>query len=455
MSNQIYSFTNLKRLKPSLPSTGLHRYDIQQPESSGRIHLRVDPDGSGVLIVNASRILYLNQTATFMVYSILEEVPTQKILAKLKKIYAAPAHQLRADLASISMQLAELVKPNGLCPIHDLELDIAPPFQSKPSAPYRMDLAVTYRCNNDCYHCYNERPRDFPELPTESWQRIIDRTWDIGIPHVVFTGGEPTLRTDLPELIRYAETKGLVTGLNTNGRKLSNQDYLSNLISNGLDHAQITLESHNPDIHDYMVHSRGAWNQTVQGIRNALASNLYVMTNTTLLVNNYSTLSETLDFLADLGVPTIGLNALIYSGKGRTVNTGLQETELFSLLKMAQEKTELNNQRLIWYTPTHYCNFDPMQLQLGIKGCTAALYNMCIEPDGSVIPCQSYYQQMGNILVDNWNAIWNHDLALNLRNRHYLPQKCQPCSLRMECGGGCPLSEVELPIGVDFGHGLT
>ena len=79
-------------------------------------------------------------------------------------------------------------------------------------------------------------------------------------------------------------------------------------------------------------------------------------------------------------------------------------------------------------------------MQLGVKACTAAAYNMCVEPDGAVIPCQSYYQSIGNLLSDPWEAIWNHELALWLRERRYVPPGCTDCALLAECGGGCPLS---------------
>jgi radical SAM protein with 4Fe4S-binding SPASM domain len=174
-----------------------------------------------------------------------------------------------------------------------------------------------------------------------------------------------------------------------------------------------------------------------------------------MLVNNYSRLSATLDFLAELGVPTVGLNALIFAGKGRSVGTGLNEKDLYPLLEIAKQKTNANAQRLIWYTPTHYCHFDPMELDLGIKGCTAALYNMCIEPDGGVLPCQSYYHPLGNLLIDDWKDIWNHDLAVSLRNRRYIPQKCQTCALQIECGSGCPLAESDLPVSINFIEELT
>jgi radical SAM protein with 4Fe4S-binding SPASM domain len=188
------------------------------------------------------------------------------------------------------------------------------------------------------------------------------------------------------------------------------------------------------------VNNHGSWKQTVVGIQNALETPLFVMTNTTMLSTNAFGLKQTLEFLASLGVPTVGLNALIYSGRGKDVSTGLAESALTPLLNLAREITDKNCQRLIWYTPTQYCNFDPMQLELGVKGCTAALYNMCIEPNGDVIPCQSYYQSLGNMITGNWDNIWNHEKSKWLREHKYAPQKCSTCSLLVECRGGCPLT---------------
>jgi len=84
---------------------------------------------------------------------------------------------------------------------------------------------------------------------------------------------------------------------------------------------------------------------------------------------------------------------------------------------------------------------DPVALDLGVKGCTAALYNMCIEPNGDVIPCQSYYQALGNVRRNSWDSIWNHELAVYLRERRYVAESCKQCALLMECGGGCPLHQ--------------
>jgi radical SAM protein with 4Fe4S-binding SPASM domain len=256
----------------------------------------------------------------------------------------------------------------------------------------------------------------------------------------VFTGGEPTLRDDLTRLIHYAESKGQITGLNTNARKLGNDKYLDELIQAGLDHLQITVESSNSKIHDSMVNHPGAWQETMAGLKMALSKHKYVMTNTTMLKTNIHSIPDTLRMLGEIGVKTVGLNALIYSGRGSTVGTGLSESELEPILEIAKTITEEYGQKLIWYTPTKYCNFDPVINNLGVKGCTAALYNMCIESNGDVLPCQSYYTSLGNILEENWNSIWNHDLSRSLRERKNVSEKCKNCSLLSECGAGCPLT---------------
>ena len=438
---------SVRSLETSDSGVRIYHYRHAGIDEKSRLHLRLDPDGHGTLIVNANRILHLNPTAALMAYFILEQTSEKEAVRLVRNEYHVSAVQALADLGALRNQLDELIRPDGACPIHELGLETIMPFSARPTAPYRLDLALTYRCNNDCAHCYNvshptmfrslppsgegpgaapsmgvrekgseETPgmRQSAELSTSEWKRVIDKAWDLGIPHIIFTGGEPTLCENLPELIAHAEHNGQITGLNTNARRLSDAQYVDRLVQAGLDHVQITLELSDAEVHDQMVQAHGAFPQTVKGLKNALASPLYVMTNTTMLRNNVHTLPATLDFLAETGVPTIGLNALIYAGRGAVVGTGLAESELTALLEVARQKTETRGQRLIWYTPTQYCSFDPMTLDLGVKGCTAALYNMCVEPDGNVLPCQSYYQPLGNLLNDEWDSIWNHPLAIPL-----------------------------------------
>lgn len=248
----------------------IYHYRIESGDDKSRIHLRLDPDGHGTLIVNANRVLHLNPTAAMMAHLVLEKRNEAEAIKDVRKRYKVSAEQARDDFKEISYQINELTRPDGACPIHDLDMNTLVPFSARPSAPYRMDLALTYRCNNNCSHCYNARERNFPEMSTEEWKRVLDKTWELGIPHVVFTGGEPTLREDLSELVAHAEANGQITGLNTNGRRLSDPEFVGRLVAAGLDHVQITVESYDADIHNAMVSAR-AFDQTISGLKNALA----------------------------------------------------------------------------------------------------------------------------------------------------------------------------------------
>jgi radical SAM protein with 4Fe4S-binding SPASM domain len=301
-----------------------------------------------------------------------------------------------------------------------------------------MDLALTYRCQNNCGHCYNEE-RKVEELDREGWLSVIERLWEIGIPHIVFTGGEPTLVPQLGELIERSEENGQITGLVTNGRRLGEEGYLKDLIDKGLDHVQVTFLSHRSSLHDSLSGCPGAWEETVSGIKRAVAEDIYLSTNTTIMEDNLGDVEETMRFLVSLGVKNVAFNGLIRSGKGKEAK-GISYEELEATLVNLVSLAEEEGVNLVWYTPTPYCEFNPVNYGLGIKQCTACSLNMAIEPDGSVLPCQSYYESLGNILEDSWDGIWDHDLCQRIRERKYLPEDCRDCELSDVCAGGCPLA---------------
>lgn len=434
----------LPKKKVALPLTpGMHHFLHEDGAEKNRFHLRVDEDGSGFLLLNANQLYFLNSTAVLIAYLKLNGLSDSDISKQLLKQYDIDRAQAESDLTEFSTLLDTLIHDTDKCPLHDLHLETVAPQQTLPAAPYRMDLAITYHCNNQCGHCYNARSRQFPELSTVEWKQILDQLWELGIPHIIFTGGEPTLRKDLPELIAHAESLGQITGINTNGRNLKDPAYVQRLVDAGLDHVQITFESSDATIHDQMQGIQGAWADTVEGIKNVVASSLYLMTNTTMLAINKDTVPETIDFLAEIGVPTIGLNSLIHAGKGKNNQSGLSHAEIDDLLDMAREKTAQTGQRLIWYTPTQYCHFNPILQGVGAKGCSAAKYNMCIEPNGDVLPCQSYYSAVGNIRNDRWENIWHHPLCEAIRSHTLIPDACHQCNLLDECGGGCPLAYID------------
>ena len=426
--------------QPKIPS-GRYTYRGKGPLAGLALQLRIEPDGEGILVINADRVLFLNETATAYAYFFMNGLSSVEVLKKIRRAYRVDAETAKRDYEKLIYAISTMAKTEKICPISYLDVKTVEPFTHSLSAPLRMDLALTFKCQNNCVHCYAGGPHVTDELGTDDWKKLIDRLHMIGVFILTFTGGEPTLREDLPELLRYAENRGAVTGLITNGRQLRDKDYVEQLDKAGLDFVQITLESYRPQVHDKMTSSKGSWKETVAGIKNALQTKVYVTTNTTLSKYNASEFLQTMDFIKELGISAFGCNSLIYSGKASEISDefALPIETLNELLPQIRDKANQLGLKFLWYTPTQYCRFDPVKLGLGVKSCSAANISMCVGPNGDVYPCQSYFVSLGNLLKDDWAKIWNNPLSVKLRNREYVEPKCKDCPQLQICGGGCPL----------------
>lgn len=405
------------------------------------LQLRIEQSKRGIMVINANTVLHLNQSATAYAYYFMQGLPEKEVINKIRNMYKVNPETAKTDYEKLINTISTLARTEKIDPITYLDIEKEEPFTYKYTAPLRMDLALTFRCQNDCIHCYAGGPHETPELSTQQWKQVIDKLSDIGVFIITFTGGEPTLREDLPDLLKYAQEKGIVTGLITNGRKLKDQSYVKLLEKAGLDFVQVTIESHKSEVHDKMTNAVGSWTETVAGIKNAVNSEIYVSTNTTLSKNNAEDFLQTVNFIKSLGVPAFGCNSLIYSGKADSISQkfALTTEALTMLLPEIHEKANEINLKFLWYTPTQYCQLNPIQLGLGIKSCTAAMINACVSTNGDVFPCQSYFESLGNILTEPWEKIWDSPLAVKLRNRDYVELKCTECPQLQECGGGCPL----------------
>ncbi len=432
---------------PTSPAPGLYTYPFELPGGQRRVHLRVEQEGDGVLFIDVTDVIHLNATATEMAKLALDGVPFTEARDALRRVYRdVSTTRLTAELRSIYRLVEELRETPG-CPTCAIAAEVtwAPVFSTPVSAPYKADLALTYACNNACTHCYNEAGRfGMDSLDRAGWFAVLDRLAEIGVPHVILTGGEPTLHPELAAIVRHADALGLMVGMNTNGRRLADTHLVAALGAAGLNHVQVTLESSRAEVHDAMVNAP-AFAETVQGIENALAGGLHTLTNTTLTRRNVDHALEIVDFAHGLGLRTFAMNGMIHAGGGRAAPDAIPAEELAALLGAVRERAATLGMRFLWYTVTDYCELSPVALGLDPKRCNAGEYSMCIEPNGDVLPCQSYYVPAGNLLTDPWDAIWNGALFRSFREREQhpeaagLPERCIDCPDLSMCGGGCRL----------------
>ena len=217
MSNFFQNITNL--FKPTeLLHAGIYHYQTPaNAELQYRLHLRVGENGEGLLIINASTILHLNQTATEYAYHLIQDTSLEDTAGLIANRYEIDRADARQDFIDVSQKIMTLLEVPDLDPVSFLDFSRDDPYSGEPSVPYRLDCAITYKLSQKSELDLAPVRRVDRELTTDEWLSIIDRSWRAGIPHLIFTGGEPTLREDLITLITRAEKNGQVTGLLSDG----------------------------------------------------------------------------------------------------------------------------------------------------------------------------------------------------------------------------------------------
>ena len=346
--------------------------------------------------------------------------------------------RIRADIQTIYTTVRQIAyREEVTTDVHFMSIGDYAPFMN---APHRMDLMVSamtkdgaWHCSQKCVHCYaaGQPLSDEEELSTDDWKKILDKCRAIGIPQVTFTGGEPTMREDLFELIQYA--RWFISRLNTNGIKLT-PEYCRKLHEAELDSVQITFYSSDPKVHDRLV-GAPKFEETAAGIRNALAEGLSVSINTPLCTLNRD-YEKTLEYLHDLGVIYVTCSGLITTGSAAgSESEALQLTseELEDILRRAVSYCGQNGMEIAFTSPGWLDDQLFEELCIPSPSCGACLSNMAITPGGTVVPCQSWLSDkpLGNMLADNWHDIWDSDTCK--ARREYSGQLTGECPLRRYC----------------------
>lgn len=432
------------------------RHITLDPKGRGvlRIHMippRQDADNAPfLLLLNGSRLVPLNLSWAILLANFMDRLEpftgveiaesdwtamAAGAVAETHKTYPFTSkEQLSDDLATMIRSLVAIARGQ------EPEAEVAPltlgEYAPEMTAPHRMDLMVsamtrggTWHCNQKCLHCYaaGQPLSDTPELTTAQWKEILAKLRAANVPQVTFTGGEPTLRADLVELVDAAQW--FVTRLNTNGRLLT-PELCRRLYDASLDSVQVTLYSHDPAVHNALVGAEG-FDDTVTGIKNAVAAGLSVSVNTPLCSLN-TDYAAAVRFVNGLGVRYVTCSGLIPSGSAEGAEsqaTRLTEEQLTDVLRRAVTVAEELEMEMDFTSPGWLKEetLRSMWLTL-VPSCGACLSNMAIAPDGGVIPCQSWLssQPLGNMLTDDWDKIWQSQRCAAIRAKSAkMEQLCQ------------------------------
>ena len=397
-----------------------------------------------LLILRPNRTQHLNATACEMLAMLYgqETVDVRAVVADVAGKYGVDPERVGQDLDDLLNTLSGMLRE---------DFSNTPSLKQTPFGSHEMrlpvlsEIALTYRCQHRCPFCYADAQRRGNvegEMTTAQVQVCIDRIWDEArVPTISFTGGEPTLRQDLPELVAYAKGRGLRVNLITNGVRCAEAALVEALAKAGLDSAQVSIEAPTAEVHDAITGTPGSFEKAVAGIGLLRARKIHTHTNTTICLENRDCVLGMVDFAADvLGHGYCSMNMVIRTGgavggDGEVLGYSAIEAVAMPIVERARER----GLRMVWYSPVPYCLFNPVLAGLGSNSCAAADGLLSVAPDGQVLPCSSFEQGIGNLVEEPFERIWNRRTARYWRNKEFMPPGCKDCDARKICCGACPL----------------
>ena len=320
---------------------------------------------------------------------------------------------------------------------------------------------MTKRCNLKCVHCYaragNEAYRG-NELSTDEGKRLIDDLADFGVPVVLFSGGEPVLREDLPELINYAVNKGLRAVISTNGTLIT-EEKAKQFAQYALSYIGISLDG-TGQVNDAFRGAKGAFDRAIAGVRNAKKFGIKVGLRFTINKRNYDEIPKIFDIIEEEEIQRACFYHLVYAGRGsKLINEDISHAESRKIVDYIMDRTKAFFDRgkpLEVLTVDNHADGPYVYLRLleEDKKRAAEVYELlmmnegnasgvgiaCVDEEGNVHADQFWrHYNFGNVRERPFSEIWmdtNNELMARLKEKKkHVKGRCTRCRWLNICGG--------------------
>jgi len=314
----------------------------------------------------------------------------------------------------------------------------ASPVEEK-YVPLVISWNVTLRCNLKCAHCYINANETQPvnELSTDGAKMLIHQITEVSRPLLILSGGEPLLREDIYEIIRYGADRGLRMGMGSNGM-LIDEEAARRLEEAGMGTVAISLDSSIPEHHDRFRGVKGCWQHAVDAIKALKKTRIEVQVNCTVTQENYDEVEDIMALAEELGVDNFHLFFLVPTGRGtelKDITPEMYEEMIASTLSKIP-KYKLNVKPSCAPQFMRIAKSQGVDMSRWVRGCMAGLYYCRIYPSGEVTPCPYLPLNLGNIRETSFRDIWfNSEVFKALRNFDQLKGKCGLCDYNDVCGG--------------------
>ena len=307
--------------------------------------------------------------------------------------------------------------------------------------PYAVLAELSHRCPLQCPYCSNpvELERASGECTTDEWRRVMDEAVDLGVLHVHFSGGEPTVRRDLEQLVAHAAKVGLYSNLITSA-VLLDEDRVRRLADAGLDHVQISFQDSTSELGDRIAGYKGALEKKKKAARLVRKADLPLTVNAVMHRHNLHHLEDMIEMAVDLDaerieVAQVQYYAWAYRNRAAFLPTREQLDEAVRIVEEARERLK-GVLTFDFVVPDYYAQRP--------KSCMGGWGRQFINisPSGKVLPCHAAEVIPGityeSVREKSLADIWEHSDSFNrFRGTDWMPEPCQSCDRREIDWGGC------------------
>ena len=308
-------------------------------------------------------------------------------------------------------------------------------------APIGMLAELTHRCPLQCPYCSNptELLKANRELDTASWLDLFSQAADLGVLQVHLSGGEPTLRRDLEQLVAGLSARGVYSNLITAGVGIA-EGRIEALAEAGLDHLQLSFQGARPATTERIGNLRGSHEKKLETARRARAAGLPLTINAPVHRHNIDEVPEFIELALSLGAERLEIANVQYSGWALANRDALMPDR--AAVERQVDIVEAARERLVgimnidFVTPDYFAIYP--------KPCMGgwARDAFVVTPDGSVLPCHAA-QTIPSLSFERFGdrtlaEIWADSPAFNaFRGTDWMQEPCRGCERREIDWGGC------------------
>ncbi len=395
----------------------IHPYERIVNEWPTRFHLRIDPDGSGLLLANAAEAAWLSPVGVKMAEGVLQERPDEEIVIELAEEFSgAPPSQIEADLNTMHELIESLSEPGDNYPITNLTDPEISHWERALGAPLRADVDA----------CDYDRFREMALL-----------LWDAGVPHISIQVGEEYDTSQLGSLVEAVEDIGMICGVRSVVSWLT-PEIIEACAIGGFDHLDLLFAGAEPQQHDAIA-GEGDFAAFEEALLRCNGLGVAPVAEVPLVASTFVELEEIVDALQMLDITNmVGFAiACLDDDEAAKAAGALPARGLPQVATTFFEMAEGTDARFLWAPSKRYDSAKSLERQIREGPRTSGDVTIRVRADGSVWPARGA-QSAGKLLEDGWREIWACEEFNRYRELLKAPTRCPECPDLPICRADCP-----------------